>query len=89
MDQVRQVLRYHHCAYPTERTYFDWILRYIKFHGDESCPVHIAKRLIAAFRSHLAGEGRISVSAQRLALNVVVQSSLTALCETPHRFASA
>jgi Phage integrase, N-terminal SAM-like domain len=33
MDQVRQVLRYHHYAYRTEQSYCDWILRYIKFHG--------------------------------------------------------
>lgn len=33
LDQVRQVLRYHHYAYRTEQTYFDWIIRYVKFHG--------------------------------------------------------
>ena len=33
MKQVRQVMRYHHYAYRTEKTYSDWILRYIKFHG--------------------------------------------------------
>ena len=32
MDQVRQVLRYHHYAYQTEKTYCDWIVRYIRFH---------------------------------------------------------
>jgi len=29
MDQVRQVLRYHHYAYRTEQTYCDWIVSYI------------------------------------------------------------
>jgi hypothetical protein len=29
MDQVRQVLRYHHYAYRTELSYCDWILHYI------------------------------------------------------------
>ena len=32
LDQVRQVLRYHHYAYRTEQTYCDWIVHYIKFH---------------------------------------------------------
>jgi Phage integrase, N-terminal SAM-like domain len=32
MDQVRQMLRYHHYAYRTEQTYCDWIIRFIKFH---------------------------------------------------------
>ena len=27
MDQVREVLRYHHYAYKTEQTYCQWILR--------------------------------------------------------------
>ncbi len=29
MDQVRQVLRYHHYSYRTEKTYCDWIFCYI------------------------------------------------------------
>jgi hypothetical protein len=29
MEQVRQVMRYHHYAYRTEKTYCDWILCYI------------------------------------------------------------
>ncbi len=33
MDQVREVLRYHHYAYRTEQSYCQWILRYIRFHG--------------------------------------------------------
>ena len=31
MDQVRQVLRYHYYAYRTEKSYCDWIVRYINF----------------------------------------------------------
>lgn len=31
MDQVREVLRYHHYAYRTEQTYCLWIRRYIYF----------------------------------------------------------
>ena len=37
MDQVREVMRYHHYKYRTEQTYCDWITRYIKFH---SCQKH-------------------------------------------------
>ncbi len=33
MDQVREVLRYHHYAYRTEQSYCQWILRYIRFYG--------------------------------------------------------
>jgi hypothetical protein len=38
MEQVRQVLRYHHYAYRTEQTYCDWILSYIRFHGSKPMP---------------------------------------------------
>lgn len=33
MDQVREVLRYHHYAYRTEQTYCQWILRYSRHFG--------------------------------------------------------
>ena len=33
MDQVRQVLRYHHYAHTTERTYCTWILRFMGYWG--------------------------------------------------------
>ena len=42
MDQVRQVLRYHHYAYRTEQTYCEWIVRFIKFHGSETHPSQMA-----------------------------------------------
>ena len=32
MEQVREVLRYHHYAYRTEQTYCDWIKRFLKFY---------------------------------------------------------
>ena len=38
MDQVREVLRYHHYAYRTEQTYSDWIKRYLKFYGFKQHP---------------------------------------------------
>lgn len=31
MDQVREVLRFHHYAYNTEKSYSSWILKYIRF----------------------------------------------------------
>ncbi len=54
MDQVRQVLRYHHYALSTERTYRDWILRFIRFHGAKKHPKHMGKTEIEAFLSHLS-----------------------------------
>ena len=33
MDQVREVLRFHHYAYNTEKSYVSWILQYIRFNN--------------------------------------------------------
>jgi len=72
MDQVRQVLRYHHYAYRTEKTYCDWILRYIKFHGAKKHPINMGKSEIEAFLSSLAVQGNVSASTQRQALNAII-----------------
>jgi len=72
MDQVRQVMRYHHYAYRTEKTCSDWILRYIKFHGGKTHPRDMAKNEIEAFLSHLATHESVAVSTQRQALNAIV-----------------
>jgi integrase len=72
MDQVRQVMRYHHYAYRTEKSYCDWIVRFIKFHGAGTHPRHMDKVQVEAFLSHLASHHKVSVSTQRQALNALV-----------------
>ena len=72
MDQVRQVLRYHHYSYRTEQTYSDWIIRFIKFHGSQKHPKEMGKSEIEAFLSHLATNRRVAASTQRQALNAIV-----------------
>lgn len=72
MDQVRQVLRYHHYAYRTEQTYCDWIKRYIHYHGAKTHPRKMGKREIEAFLSHLAVQQNVAAATQRQALNAIV-----------------
>ena len=72
MDQVRQVLRYHHYAYRTEQTYCGWIMRYIRYHGGKTHPRNMGKKEIEAFLSQLAVQGKVAASTQRQALNAVV-----------------
>ncbi|MBW2410088.1 MAG: integron integrase [Deltaproteobacteria bacterium] len=72
MDQVRQVLRYHHYAYRTEQAYCDWIVRYIKFHGAKKHPKFMGKPEIDAFLSHLAVNRKIAAATQRQALNAII-----------------
>ena len=38
MDQLKEVLRYHHYAYRTEQTYRGWIVRFLKFYGMKRHP---------------------------------------------------
>lgn len=72
MDQVREVLRYHHYAYRTEQTYCQWILRYIYHFGGKTHPNVLGARDVETFLSHLATEGKVSASTQRQALNALV-----------------
>jgi integrase len=71
MDQVREVLRYHHYAYRTEQTYGQWILRYIHHFGGKTHPNRLGAKEVERFLSHLATEGQVS-STQRQALNALV-----------------
>ena len=64
LDQVRQVLRYHHYAYRTEQTYCDWIIQYVKFHKCRKPPREMGKTEIDAFLSYLATERKVSASTQ-------------------------
>ncbi|HUH65738.1 MAG TPA: integron integrase [Syntrophales bacterium] len=72
MDQVREVLRYHHYAYRTEQTYCQWILRYIRHFGGKTHPRSLGAKDVEAFLSHLATEGKVSGATQRQALNALV-----------------
>ncbi|SDU62664.1 integron integrase [Desulfobacula phenolica] len=72
MDQVREVLRYHHYAYRTEQTYTQWILRYVRFFGAKTHPRDLDARDIERFLSDLTLTQKVSASTQRQALNALV-----------------
>ncbi len=72
MDQVREVLRYNHYAYTTEKSYCNWILRYIYFYGGKTHPKNMGAREIERFLSHLAVKEKVSSSTQHQALNALV-----------------
>ena len=72
MDQVKEVLRYHHYALNTERTYCNWIVRFLKFYGMERHPNAMDERDVERYLSHLATEGGVAASTQRQALNALV-----------------
>ena len=72
MDQVRQVLRYHHYALTTERTYSQWIVRYIKHFNSRLHPRDMGVKEIQSYLSHLASTEQVSAATQRQALNAII-----------------
>ena len=72
MDQVRETLRYHHYAYTTEKTYCQWITRYIYFYEKKKHPREMGEREIERFLSHLAVQENVSAATQKQALNALV-----------------
>src|ERR1035441_10265606 len=64
--QVRNVLRLHHYSIHTERSYVDWIKRYVHFHHMR-CREDLAdgERKIEAFLTDLAVRGKVAASTQK------------------------
>ena len=71
LDQVREVMRYHHYAIRTEQTYIKWILDYIRFNGLRH-PREMGKPEIERFLSHLAVNRNVAISTQNQALNAIL-----------------
>lgn len=71
LDQVREVLRYHHYAIRTEEAYVRWILRYIRFNGTRH-PREMGKAEIERFLSHLAINRNVAASTQNQAFNAIL-----------------
>lgn len=63
LEQVRDVMRLKHYSIRTERTYSDWIERFIRFHHKRH-PREMAEAEVAAFLTHLAREGKVAASTQ-------------------------
>lgn len=70
MDQVREVLRFHHYAYSTEKSYVSWILQYIRFNNKKH-PKEMGKVEVEAFLSYLAINRGVSAATQNLAFNAI------------------
>ena len=71
MDQVRETLRFYHYSYSTEKSYVQWILRYIRF-NDRRHPNEMGKTEIERFLSHLAINRNVSAATQNQALNAIL-----------------
>jgi len=61
LGQVRDALRLKHYAYSTEKTYTDWIERFIRFHKLRH-PREMNTPEIEAFLTHLAVKRNVAPS---------------------------
>ncbi len=67
LDQVRERCRVKHYSIRTEKSYCDWIRRYILFHGKRH-PSEMGKKEIEEFLTDLAVRGKVAASTQNQAL---------------------
>ena len=71
LDRVRAACRRKGYTYQTEKTYFRWIVRYVKYHGTEH-PRAFGKPEVREYLSYLATERTVAASTQNQALNALL-----------------
>ncbi len=71
LDQVRDAIRLKNYAYSTEKTYVDWITRFIRFHKLRH-PREMNSPEVEAFLTHLAVKQNVSPSTQNQALSALL-----------------
>ena len=73
LDQVREVMRLKHYAIRTERSYVDWIRRYVKFHNMRArSDLDAGETKIELFLVDLAVNGHVAASTQNQAFNALL-----------------
>jgi integron integrase len=73
LEQAKAVMRLHHYSLHTERSYLDWIKRYVQFHRMQSREDLIGgEEKIEAFLTHLAVHGKVAPSTQNQAMNALI-----------------
>ncbi len=73
LDEVRDFMRFKHYSIHTERTYCDWIKRYVQYHSITSREdLQDAERKIEQFLTHLGVDSDVSPSTQNQAMNALV-----------------
>lgn len=71
LDQMQQELRTRGYALRTERTYIDWVRKYILFHNKRH-PKDMGANEINAYLSHLANQENVAASTQNQALSAIL-----------------
>lgn len=73
LDEVRDVMRRSHYSIHTERSYCDWIKRYVLFHNMKSREdLGNSEEKVESFLTYLAVDGNVAPSTQNQAMNALV-----------------
>lgn len=68
---VREVIRYKHYSIRTERTYVEWVRRFVAFHGRRH-PREMGADEVRAFLGYLASELKVAASTHQQALSALL-----------------
>ncbi len=71
LEQMRDLMRLKHYSLRTERTYCDWVERFIRFHGKRH-PRELGNAEVTEFLTHLARDGDVAASTQNQALSALL-----------------
>ena len=71
LDQVRETIRTKHYSNRTEKTYLNWIKRFILFHQKRR-PKDMGEEEVTAFITYLANERQVAASTQNQALSAIL-----------------
>ena len=75
-DQFHEVARFKHLSFRSEKTYWEWVVRFLKFHkeraGDWQHPRDLGTKGVTPFLTYLATERDVSISTQNQALNALL-----------------
>ena len=74
-DQFHEAARFRHLSYRTETSYWQWTVRFLKFHRDRAGhwqhPRALGSQAVSPFLTWLATSRNVSVSTQNQALHPV------------------
>ena len=71
LGRVREVIRYKHYSIRTERTYVEWVRRFVAFHGRRH-PREMGAEEVRAFLGYLAAELKVAASTHQQALSALL-----------------
>lgn len=71
LDQMRQAIRLRNYSYETEKSYVQWVKRYILFHSKRH-PNEMGRAEVEQFLAHLAVKENVAASTQNQALSALL-----------------